>query len=227
MALDETDYFVKYLFPSTSNDQDEDKSVKFNSYLISKFSNKVEHRILLSKEAVVQNELLKMYKNQENSLVQFEIWSRSSYPNVRERLIGRGDLSIENIISIVNNKELSLNINNRSFVVPLRVVQDEEDRFSFKSDKFIGQLFLTIEYKTENVSNYDLHAGKSLVVVDKDQNSNCVCMNIGILRADGLKTAIAGLISKNESSLFCLENSNIYVKFSLNFINRPQVIFSI
>ena len=62
-----------------------------------------------------------------------------------------------------------------------------------------------------------------------DVDQATVTLNVGVLRVYGLEKAASDLIKRGASlnRLVSLENSNLYVKFSLAFLNRPQVcVFS-
>lgn len=216
--VDETNFYVKYSFPSSAMENNQSiGSPKFGVHFISSrlntsFSNRLEHKIVLANETDIQSELFKLFRNQKN-LINLEVWSK-------QRIIARGELLLDKILSIINNKEANLNVNNRSFVVALQVPENETN------DKYIGQLFLTVEYKNDLLINYSINVDQSISINQNQSiDSNIVWMNVGLLRANGLKNAISNIITANRSSLFSLENSNIYVKFSLNFLNRPHVSF--
>lgn len=248
VVLDETDYYVKYTFPSSVVRNNKRNSslideirTEFNSYSIaartnSNFINKQEHRLILSRATSLPAELSKQFKEfykldglklngAEESCVLFEIWSRSYYPNQRDKLIARGELSTEKLITVANNA--SININNRSFIVPLVMASSNESFIQEKNDKYVGQLFMTVEYSTELIDytlNANIPTNESYLNVHNDFDDNShVCLSIGVLRANNLQLAISSSICKNNMRAFNLESSSVYVKFSLNFLNRPQV----
>lgn len=225
IVLDETDYYIRYHFPS-GDDNNMLKSYTSSTRLNTSFCNKVEHRLVLEKERPLQHTLFNLLPK-----VNFELWSKSYIPNLREKLIGVGELSIEKLLTVVENVNPNCNLNNKSFVIPLLQVTENDDNLDqilVSRDKYCGQLFLTIEYRREQA-----HSDRLTTIIKKpfqqiENESNSVFLNIGILRVNGLRTTIRNIISKNNSSsaapFFTLENSKLFVKFSLAFLNQSQVI---
>jgi hypothetical protein len=125
---------------------------------------------------------------------------------------------------------LSNSKTNRSFIIPL-ISNDLS-----LNDKFIGQLFLTIEYKCVDYyyskCDYDFVATKPSSMqmttsdeaqLEQNKTTNSVVMNIGVLRASRLETLVKQLAHKNGLASLSLECSDLFVKFSLSFLNRPHV----
>ncbi|CAF0712537.1 unnamed protein product [Brachionus calyciflorus] len=212
----DSEFFIKYKFPSTPLSEDLPSTTIFNSYTLStkmnsKFNYKHEHKIVLPSEISIRSELVKLFETQPNFCVNFEIWSKSNYSNSKEKLIGKGELSMEKMLSIIKNS--SLDVNNRSFIIPLVNLEEEKCvRFSdVKNDRYIGQLLITIEYKRGKIV-------ENLSIIPRHLNDpNEIQLSVGVLRADGLRPALI----KSSNGMPNLENSNIYVKFSLSFLNRP------
>jgi len=209
-TFDETDYFVKYVFLN-GND------LKFNSFIIatkfsSNFNNKQEHKIIL-KEANKNFISLILNKYKENDFIKFELWKRSYFPNLREKVLAKGEILLEKILNLVIREQKK-----DSFIVPLILNDSEEDMT--RNDKFLGQLFIDIEYKCleylQKPDAYSIQNEKQLISNNNDSN---ILLSIGILRANRLQTLIKN--SKN------IDNSEIYVKFSSAFINKPLVSFNI
>ena len=235
--LEETDCYVKYTFPTTkyienmaSND-DISINYEFQTYAITAntnqtFESKQVHRLLLNQVTSLNTDLLSKIRHhykldaRDEASVIFEVWSRTYYPNFREKLVAKGELAVEKLLSIVNNATISLN--NRSFVLPLLLAKG--DRETIMNDKYIGQLFLTIEYSHETVNYKSKTPCPTLNLPENDffdKENYHACLSVGILRAHGLQVAFG----QNDSSLtnFLDEKSGVYVKFSLNFLNKPQV----
>jgi hypothetical protein len=218
--LDENDFYVKYTFPTTILNEQDDGRVKFNfnthslsSKLNKCFYNKLEHRIVLEKESSLTTKLREQfdsyYKTDKTSVL-FEIWCHS-----RQQAIARGELSLDSLISLVNNTTIDLN--NRTFSIPLVDVVVLP-----RVDKFVGQLTMTIEYRSEAVM-YNLNVLKKSQI-ECSAKREYVNMNVAILRANGLQMAISSSICKDDKRSFNILNSNVYVKFALNFLNRPQEV---
>ncbi len=236
IVLDETDYFIKYFFPSFNSDQN---SHSFKQYVAStrlntNFNSKQEHRLVFDQAQSIKTELASLFEKCGGKLA-FEVWSKSYFPNLREKLIGNGELLVEKLTCIVENaNESGLNFNNRSFIVPLVQVDEFDSCVNTYQDKYCGQVFLTIDYKRDELSSIVTNLPASITKSNSSSNNNLeiedtngVCLNVGILRANGLKSTIRALISKNNntstSAFFTLEESKVYVKFSLNFLNQAQV----
>lgn len=143
--------------------------------------------------------------------VVFELWSKSLYPNIREKLVARAQFPLDKLVTT------------GSYVLPLV----DEARLDQAN---AGQLFVAVSYRREEL-NYNLTSNQtddnSNFIVPfrphKHDDSECVSLSVGVLRAYGLEAAAGEILAKKQSSLVCIENSNLYVKFSLGFLNRPQV----
>ena len=212
--FNESEYNVKYSFPSTPHNSGSLSTTIFNSHVLSKRVNtknqcKIEHRLILPSQLPIQSEIVNLFQNRPNNSVKFEIWSYSY--TTKERLIGHGELAVDKLLSIIKNS--TMDVNNRSFIIPLLKSDEEKSvRFSdLKNDRYIGQLILTIEYKRGKMIN------DCFIIPRKLPDPNDVQMSIGILRANGLKTQSSSTINDYQ------QNLNIYVKFSLKFLNRPYV----
>ena len=118
--------------------------LKFNSFIIatkfsSNFNNKLEHKIIL-KETNKEFISLILNKYKENDFIKFELWKRSYFPNLREKVLAKGEILLEKILNLVIREQKK-----DSFIVPL-ILNDSEEEMT-KNDKFLGQLFIDIEYK--------------------------------------------------------------------------------
>lgn len=225
----EADCFIKYIFPTGKYKHEKDSthfdfemhslSSRVNQMLVSK----QEHMLTLNATESLSQELLAkfraFYKLDTHTpvYIHFEVWSRTYYPNCRDQLIAKGELSLEKLISIVDNATIGLN--NRSFVLPLILTKNELNLMIDEIDKFIGQLFLTIDYCAQDV-NHKIPKPflNSSSRFNKDELY--ASLSIGVLRATGLQIAFG---NSNDSPFSPNENSSVFVKFSLNFLNKPQV----
>lgn len=164
--------------------------------------------------------------------VVFELWSKSLYPNARERLIARALLPLDKLVSTA------------SYVLQL-VDQARFDLHDNNNTTHAGQLFVAVSYRCEELT-YNLPsmttaanpAGNQQALSGVVNNflvpfrsklevESCVTLSVGVLRAYGLEATASEFLKRHHashSSLVTLENSNLYVKFSLGFLNRPQVI---
>lgn len=98
----------------------------------------------------------------------------------------------------------------------------------------IGELNVAVSYRCEELAYNLLPPDSSKFLLPPqftrpDVDQATVTLNVGVLRVYGLEKAASDLIKRGASlnRLVSLENSNLYVKFSLAFLNRPQVcVFS-
>ena len=241
-VLDETDYYVKYMFPSLNcvTGSYAFKSYAASTRLNTHFSCKQEHRFVLELSQSIQTELADLLQKQGSAKkVNFEVWSKSYFPNLREKLVGVGELALDRLLTVVDNASHSdgdgLCFNNKTFIVPLVQVDGDDDKVTslMSSDKYCGQLFVTIDYKFEE---FVITGNNKYVNLVGDQaeeinvNNNSVCLSVGVLRANGLKSAIRNAVAKNNSncessakSFFNFEESKVFVKFGLGFLNQHKV----
>ena len=245
MTFDESNCFINYTFPttitnSTNNQTQNDIKFIFNTYSIasktnSNYYNKLEHRLILKKTTSLYEELINKFMNyfygtssydqssinSSDCFILFQIWSKSNYPNQREKLIANGQLPIDKLISVVKNS--SININNRTFIVPLTNPNESILNNNNYGDKFVGQLHLTIEYRTD-LLNYNLNSNLAQLEYFNNNNEDIgIFLNIGILRATGLQAAISHAICRNNlRSTLNVDQSRVYIKFSLSFLGRPN-----
>ena len=227
----EADCFIKYIFP-TAKYLDESNSIKFDfethslsSRLNQMLENKQEHKLRLNADDNFIHDFLAQFRTfykLENHIpifIHFEVWSRIYYPNCREQLVAKGELAIEKLISIVDNTTIGLN--NRSFVLPLVFVKNELNSTLDEHDKYIGQLFLTIGYCTEAI-NQKISKPYLNSISRFNKDELYASLSVGILRASGLQIAFG---HSKDSAFNPDENSSVFVKFSLNFLNKPQVTY--
>ena len=93
-------------------------------------------------------------------------------------------------------------------------MKNEQKSILEENDKYIGQLFLTIDYSAE-AFNHKVYLKPILsqpYTFNKDDLY--ASLSVGVLRATGLQIAC----DRSKS-----ENSSVFVKFSLNFLSKPQV----
>ena len=102
-------------------------------------------------------------------------------------------------------------------------------------DQILNLQKLLFDQKRIKVNNNDLNYHedgimneKSLITRQIKSNdimsakSECILMNIGILRANRLESIIRSLAYKNGLGCLNLEESDVFVKFSLDFLNKPE-----
>ncbi len=142
LSVDDTDYFVKYLFPNGDD-------LKLESFTIAcklnnNFENRIEHKIF-AKEVKKEFSTSFFKKYKETNFIPFELWKRSYFPNLREQFLAKGEILFEKFLSLTLNDHKK-----DSFIVPL-IINDSDEQ---KLDKFIGQLFIDVEYKWKHLYDF-------------------------------------------------------------------------
>jgi len=213
--VNETDYFVKYFFPNCNDFKLESFTIACK--LNTNFANKIEHKIL-AKEKKEEFSAFILNRCKDISLISFELWKRSYFPNLREKFLAKGEMLLDKFLSLTSSDQKK-----ETFIIPL-IINDADEQ---KHDKFMGQLFIDVEYKCMHL--FDSKIAKSFEIEEhsyhnKENNHSNIMLSIGVLRASRLQTLIKTVSLKSETRSLNLEDSEVYVKFSLSFINKPLVI---
>lgn len=146
-------------------------------------------------------------------MMTFELWCRSYPPNMMEKCLAKGHLSLNKLLRITDALKTS-----ESFIVPLISVN------SNLSDKFLGQLSFEIDYEcSDHYTPVCSSRQPDNLKFEVDSRVDSVTMNIGVLRASRLETMVKNLAYKNGLGCLNLDSSCLYIKYSLSFLNRPQV----
>lgn len=214
---DQEEMYIKYTFPSSMHRSNESSTWENNrtTYIIplkaSSSQNRMEHRLVLSSTQSIHSHLIETLSS--SSGVRFELWCKSVYPNRRERLLARAILPVERLLGTLT----------ATFPVPLI---DE----AVSTTTTIGELNVAVSYRCEELAYNLLPPDSSKFLLPPqftrpDDDQAAVTLNVGVLRVYGLEKAASDLIKRGASlnRLVSLENSNLYVKFALAFLNRPQV----
>ena len=153
----------------------------------------------------------------ENDLtLTFELWCRSYPPYMVEKCLAKGQFLLKNLLKITED----VNNSSESFVVPLLAVN------SNLADNFLGMLTFGINYEcSDHYRPVCLSKQPDNLAVYGDSRIDSVTMNIGILRASRLESIVKNLAYKNGLGCLNLDSSCLYIKYSLGFLNRPQVYF--
>lgn len=214
--IDEASTYIKYTFPSCNVDQNtvSSRPMTMSTYFISSrlnanLASELEHRLVLAASDSIRAHLADAFGLSDNVGVVFELWAKSSYPNVRERLLARAQLPLDKLLAT------------RSAVLPL---VDPANAVSTATGH-VGQLLVGVAYRCEELS-YNLHSNEHFLVPFRTTDeSQCVTLSVGVLRAYGLEPAASAFLKRHSSTLVSLQNSHLFVKFSLGFLNRPQVLY--
>ncbi|XP_050921333.1 LOW QUALITY PROTEIN: C2 domain-containing protein 3 [Lates calcarifer] len=225
----EADCYVQYSFPC----QDGDPAATVDQNLIESSVNlkpfrttttlcvpdpmfgHTETHVLLAPEGVpVQRLLLSSLSTQGLSSgggVQFEVWCRYYYPNVRDQLVAKGLLPLSKLCAMVTMQRQHLN-EAQMFSLPLIPRTDSPPGHQPQPS---GLLDVCIRYKHRPVRP-EAQTGRGAA-------SRIVTLVIQVHRASGLQAAARIISEKDERfSYFASVGVNTYVTVQLSFLPESQ-----
>ncbi|XP_077197308.1 C2 domain-containing protein 3 isoform X2 [Paroedura picta] len=172
------------------------------------FNDERHHSLLVPADVPVQRLLLSAFSTQGlagGGGIQFEIWCRYYYPNVRDQMIARGTLSLSRLCAMVTmQRRDALGI--QTFSLPLipRTEISGEPQSS-------GLLDVSIKYRCS------LKAAEGVLA------TQVVVISIQIHRAAGLQAAARALAEKNPSLRYSSDvGVNAYVIVNLPFLPEGE-----
>ncbi|XP_072466969.1 C2 domain-containing protein 3 isoform X2 [Notamacropus eugenii] len=151
------------------------------------FNHNYLHSLLLPPEVPVQRLLLSAFSVcglVPGGGVQFEIWCRYYYPNVREQMVARGSLPLSRLCAVVTMQHHE-NVGLQTFNLPLFPRSGNKDEFQPQT---AGLLDVSLRYR---------HTTRTLEGVIA---ARAVSISVHIHRASGLQAA-ARVIAEQEPSL--------------------------
>ncbi|XP_054830938.1 C2 domain-containing protein 3 [Eublepharis macularius] len=168
------------------------------------FNDERHHSLLVPADVPVQRLLLSAVSEQGlagGGGIQFEIWCRYYYPNVRDQMVARGTLSLARLCAMVTMQRRE-EVGIQTFSLPLisRTEGSGEPRSS-------GLLDVSIKYRCS------LKAAEGVLA------AQVVSISIQIHRAAGLQAAARALAEKNPSVQYSAEvGVNAYVMVHFPFL---------
>ncbi|XP_043847295.1 C2 domain-containing protein 3 isoform X2 [Dromiciops gliroides] len=151
------------------------------------FNHKYLHSLLLPPEIPVQRLLLSAFSVcglVPGGGVQFEIWCRYYYPNVREQMVARGSLPLSRLCAMVTMQHHE-NVGLQTFNLPLFPRSENKDEFQAQT---AGLLDVSLRYRHTTRTSGGIIAARA------------VSISVHIHRASGLQAA-ARVIAEQEPSL--------------------------
>uniref|UniRef100_UPI00398E78CE C2 domain-containing protein 3 n=1 Tax=Pristiophorus japonicus TaxID=55135 RepID=UPI00398E78CE len=219
----EADCYIQYYFP-TQDVNAITEALPFVSGIILKpfrtattlcvpdpiFNDCQSHSLLIPPDLPVQRILLNACSKQMftgGSGIQFEVWCRYYYPNVRDQLVARGVLPLSKLCAMVtmqHHKEVGVQI----FSVPLMPrTENVEGRVPHST----GLLDVSVKYRCSVQTAVDAREG---VVA-----SHAVSLSIQMLRASGLQAAARAAAERNHSLQYQSEvGVNTYITIHISFL---------
>ncbi|XP_037402613.1 C2 domain-containing protein 3 isoform X3 [Pygocentrus nattereri] len=215
----EADCYVQYAFPAQEEDASEDvdphvveSSVNLKSWRTATtlcvpdpvFGHCETHALLTPPAVPVQRLLLSCLASRGPSSgggIQFEVWCRYYYPNVREQLVARGVLPVAKLCAMVTMQRRG-QTEAQLFSLPLI---PRTDRPADVQPQPSGLLDVSVQYKTRPVRSRGLKSGAVA--------SRVVNLVVQVHRATGLQAAARALALQYYSEVGV--NSFVTVQLSL------------
>uniref|UniRef100_A0A674H2A7 C2 domain containing 3 centriole elongation regulator n=1 Tax=Taeniopygia guttata TaxID=59729 RepID=A0A674H2A7_TAEGU len=172
------------------------------------FNDEHHHSLLVPADVPVQRLLVSafMAPGAAGGGIQFEVWCRYYYPNVRDHLVARGALPLSRLCAMVtlqHRKEIGI----QTFNLPLVPRADSSEEFHLRSS---GLLDVSVRYQR----SMKIAAGIT---------AQAVSLSVRIHRAAGLQAAARAVAQKNPSvQYYAGVGVNAYVCVLLSFLPQAQ-----
>ncbi|XP_023557885.1 C2 domain-containing protein 3 isoform X5 [Octodon degus] len=174
------------------------------------FNSEHHHTLLLPAEVPVQRLLLSAFSAQglvPGGGVQFEIWCRYYYPNVRDQMVAKGTLPLSRICAMVTRQHRE-DVGIQTFNLPL--TPRLEDRKELRSQSS-GLLDVGIRYR------------RSVRTAEGALASRTVSISVHIIRACGLQAAAKALAEQEPALQFSATvGVNASVTAHLSFLPKGE-----
>uniref|UniRef100_A0A3Q2EC54 C2 domain containing 3 centriole elongation regulator n=1 Tax=Cyprinodon variegatus TaxID=28743 RepID=A0A3Q2EC54_CYPVA len=217
----ETDCYVQYSFP-TQDASDVDQSLIESSLNLKPFRTTTtlcvpdplfghtETHVLLAPEGVpVQRLLLSTLSS--GGGVQFEVWCRYYYPNVRDQLVARGLLPLSKLCAMVTMQKTHLN---EAEMFSLSLVPRTEANSAFQPQPS-GLLDICIRYKHRPL-RFGAQAGGGAAPPS-------VTLVVQVHRASGLKAAARAISKENDQLSYLMDvGVNPFITVHLSFLPESE-----
>ncbi|XP_060682195.1 C2 domain-containing protein 3 [Hemiscyllium ocellatum] len=219
----EADCYVQYYFPTQDVDTITERVPFGNDIMLKPFRTSTtlcvpdplfndcqNHSLLIPLDLPVQKILLNTFSKQifgEGGGIQFEVWCRYYYPNVRDQLVARSVLPLSKLCAMVtmqHRKEVGVQM----FSIPLMPRTENVEGHPVRST---GLLDVSVKYRRSVQTTEDAREG---IVA-----SHAVSLSIKLLRASGLQAAARIAAERNQSLKYQSEiGVNTYVTIRISFL---------
>ncbi|NXD27698.1 C2CD3 protein, partial [Spelaeornis formosus] len=173
------------------------------------FNDEHHHSLLVPADIPVQRLLVSafMAPGAAGGGIQFEVWCRYYYPNVRDQLVAKGSLPLSRLCAMVtlqHHEEIGI----QTFSLPLVPQTDSSQEFHLRSS---GLLNVNVRYQRSMKTT----AGMT---------PDAVLISVKVHRAAGLQAAARAVAQKNPSIQYCAGlGVNAYVRVLPSFLPQAQV----
>ncbi|NXY19323.1 C2CD3 protein, partial [Atrichornis clamosus] len=172
------------------------------------FNDKRHHSLLVPADVPVQRLLVSafMAPGAAGGGIQFEVWCRYYYPNVRDQLVAKGALPLSRLCAMVTMQHRE-EIGIQTFNLPLVPRTDSSEEFHLRSS---GLLDVSVRYQRSMKTAAGITA-------------QAVSLSVQIHRAAGLQAAARAVAQKNPSvQYYAGAGVNTYVCVLLSFLPQAQ-----
>uniref|UniRef100_A0A8C3VQR9 C2 domain-containing protein 3 n=1 Tax=Catagonus wagneri TaxID=51154 RepID=A0A8C3VQR9_9CETA len=221
----EADCYVQYYFPVQDSQARELKGPEFPENGISLkpfrsaatlcvpdpiFNSEQHHSLLLPSEVPVQRVLLSAFSAHglvPGGGVQFEIWCRYYYPNVRDQMVARGTLPLSRICALVTTQHRE-DVGIQTFNLPLTSRLENKKELRNRSS---GLLDVDLRYRRTPRTAEGVLAARA------------VSISVHIIRACGLQAAAKALAEQEPALQFSSTvGVNAFVTTHLSFLPKGE-----
>ncbi|NXN29676.1 C2CD3 protein, partial [Nycticryphes semicollaris] len=170
------------------------------------FNDEHHHSLLVPADVPVQRVLVGAFTapGVTGGGIQFEVWCRYYYPNVRDQLVGKGTLPLSRLCAMVTMQHRE-EIGIQTFNLPLIPRTDSSEEFHLQSS---GLLDVSVRYQRS------MKTGRT---------AQAVSISVQIHRATGLQAAARAVAQKNPSvQYYAGVGVNAYVSVHFSFLPEAE-----
>ncbi|NXI90798.1 C2CD3 protein, partial [Psophia crepitans] len=172
------------------------------------FNDEHHHSLLVPADVPVQRLLVGafMAPGAAGGGIQFEVWCRYYYPNVRDQMVAKGTLPLSRLCAMVTMQHRE-EIGIQTFNLPLLPRTDSSEEFHLRSS---GLLDVSVRYQRSTKTAAGIAA-------------RAVSLSVQIHRAAGLQAAARAVARKNPSvQYYAGVGVNAYVSVHLSFLPEAE-----
>ncbi|KAM9263364.1 C2 domain-containing protein 3 [Cariama cristata] len=172
------------------------------------FNDEHHHSLLVPADVPVQRLLVSafMAPGAAGGGIQFEVWCRYYYPNVRDQLVAKGTLPLSRLCAMVTMQHRE-EIGIQTFNLPLVPRTDSSEEFRLRSS---GLLDVSVRYQRSMKTAAGI-------------TTQAVSLSVQIHRAAGLQAAARAVAQKNPSvQYYAGVGVNAYVSVHLSFLPETE-----
>ncbi|XP_075347470.1 C2 domain-containing protein 3 isoform X1 [Mycteria americana] len=219
----EADCYVQYYFPvqeagcgALQGTELHEDGIKLKSFRTATtlcvpdpvFNDEHHHSLLVPADVPVQRLLVSafMAPGAAGGGIQFEVWCRYYYPNVRDQMVAKGTLPLSRLCAMVTMQHRE-EIGIQTFNLPLVPRTDSSEEFHLRSS---GLLDVSVRYQRSMKTAAGITA-------------QAVSLSVQIHRAAGLQAAARAVAQKNPSvQYYAGVGVNAYVSVHLSFLPEAE-----